>query len=306
VSRPLSVDVPPGAAAFDPALAPHLLPLRRTLLPLAAKPPQVLLLEGGVEEERFSLARWWAALLNCPRRDGQGPCMSCPDCLLIGEGLHRDFFAVDGRIPNKEDEETPGPVRALTIERARALRDRVGEAPHGAGYRVIVMAGLEEQSRNAAANALLKVLEEPLKRSLFVLPVAQREQLLPTLVSRAWTFTLPWPAVSELSDAEREWEASLVRFLNGGSDWFERSAARGLEAAQARGIVLLCQKALVAVLRGRPETELARSFAAGLDAGGLHALAQTLGRMQEALQYGINPGLAADALATELYALLRR
>jgi len=290
--------------AFVPAL--ELEVLRQSLLRLADAPPQVLLLEGGVEHARAAMARWWAALLNCSARGPQGPCLQCVDCLHIGTGAHLDLIAMDGRISNKEDEEKPGPVRALTMERVQNLRKQLGEAPHGAGRRVVIMAGLESQIRIAAANALLKTLEEPLPHSAFVLLVPQREQLLPTLVSRSWALTLPWPATTEFSPAAREWESALVCFLEEGCGWFERTSVRGLELARVQELLLACQKALAAALAGQADRALARCFAARLDAHGLHAAGELLGRMQDALHYTVNPALAADALATELHALVRR
>ena len=289
---------------FAPALE-HVV-LRQILLRLADTPPQVLLLEGGVEQARVAMAHWWAALLNCARRGPQGPCLHCADCLHIGAGEHLDLIALDGRISNKEDEEKPGPVRALTMERVQILRKQLGEAPHGAGRRVVILAGLEAQIRIAAANALLKTLEEPLPHSVFVLLVPQREQLLPTLVSRSWALTLPWPSTAEFSPAACEWERALARFLEEGGGWFERTSVRGLELARVQELLLACQKALAAVLAGRADRELARCFAVRLDQHGLHAAGELLGRMQDALLYTVNPALAADALATELHTLVRR
>jgi len=284
----------------------ELVALRQVLLRLAEAPPQVLLLEGGVENTRAAMARWWGALLNCSARGPQGPCLHCADCLHIGAGEHLDLIAMDGRISNKEDEEKPGPVRALTMERVQNLRKQLGEAPHGAGRRVVILAGLEAQNRIAAANALLKVLEEPLPHSVFVLLIPQREQLLPTLVSRSWALTLPWPATTDFSPAAQEWESALARFLEEGGGWFERTSAHGLELVRVQELLLACQKALAAVLAGQADGELARCFALRLDNRGLHAAGELLGRMQDALLYAVNPALAADALATELHALVRQ
>ena len=291
-------------SVFAPAL--ELAAPRQALLRIADTPPQVLLLEGGDEHARAAMARWWAALLNCPARGPQGPCLSCPACLQISAGEYIDCIALDGRISNKEDEENPGVVRALTMERVQILRKQLGEAPHSAGRRVVILAGLEAQARAAAANALLKTLEEPIAHSVFVLLAPQRELLLPTLVSRSWVLTLPWPAGAEVPTAAKEWEGALVRFLEEGVGWFERTSARGLEPARVQELLLACQKALAAVLAGQADRDLARCFASRLDANGMHAAGDLLGRMQDALHYAVNPALAADSLATELYALLRR
>ena len=276
------------------------------LLRLADAPPQVLLFEGGSENARAALARWWAALLNCRARTSQGPCLRCPDCLQIGAGEHLDLIALDGRISNREDEENPGPIRALTMQRVQILRRQLGEAPHGAGRRVVIMAGLEAQVRTEAANALLKTLEEPPAHSVFVLLAPQREQLLPTLVSRSWALTLPWPNTAEFSPAEQEWESALARFLEEGAGWFDHTAARGLELARVQELLPACRKAMAAALAGQADRALARCFASRLDANGIYAAGELLGRMQDALLHAVNPALSADALATELYALLRR
>ena len=57
------------------------------------------------------------------------------------------------------------------------LKQKLRDAPHGQGRRVVLLMGVE-QNRSNAANALLKALEEPSPSSCFVLLAAQREQLL--------------------------------------------------------------------------------------------------------------------------------
>ena len=167
--------------------------IREVLHRLAANPPQVLLLEGGTEPQRLAAARYWAACVNCPQPGGEGgPCLICPTCMQIDAGEHLDVLAYDGRISNADDEAHPGPIRALNMDNIRDLKQKLRDAPHGQGRRVVLLMGVE-QNRSNAANALLKALEEPSPSSCFVLLAAQREQLLPTLVSRSLCLTLPWP-----------------------------------------------------------------------------------------------------------------
>lgn len=141
-------------------------------------PPQVLLLEGGGQEERKLAAFYWAALLNCPERSA--PCLACPVCLRLFSRTHRDLLYFDGSLGS------------IKIDEVRGLRSIIGEAPREAVKRVIILA--EAQSlTEAAANAMLKSLEEPCSGTVFVLLAPQRERLLPTLVSRSWVLTLAWP-----------------------------------------------------------------------------------------------------------------
>ena len=159
--------------------------IREVLHRLAGNPPQVLLLEGGTEPQRLAAARYWAACVNCPQPGSEGgPCLICPTCMQIDAGEHLDVLAYDGRISNADDEAHPGPIRALNMDNIRELKQKLRDAPHGQGRRVVLLMGVE-QNRSNAANALLKALEEPSPSSCFVLLAARREQLLPTLVSRS-------------------------------------------------------------------------------------------------------------------------
>ena len=82
-------------AAFALALDARQERVRAALNKLASDPPQVLILEGGSMAERFSVALWHAARLNCP--EGRPPCLHCPACLQIGANLFHDLYVLDGR-----------------------------------------------------------------------------------------------------------------------------------------------------------------------------------------------------------------
>ena len=210
--------------------------IREVLHRLAANPPQVLLLEGGTEPQRLAAARYWAACVNCQQPGGEGgPCLICPTCMQIDAGEHLDVLAYDGRISNADDEAHPGPIRALNMDNIRELKQKLHDAPHGQGRRVVLLMGVG-QNRSNAANALLKALEEPSPSSCFVLLAAQREQLLPTLVSRSLCLTLPWPDSLSRDPALQPWEEALALFITSGRGLFECTGARNaLDARLAAG-----------------------------------------------------------------------
>ncbi|MCH5276482.1 MAG: DNA polymerase III subunit delta [Desulfovibrionaceae bacterium] len=278
-----------AGAAFTPALSAELERPRAVLTGLRGSPPQLVHLEGGSTRQRVALALWWAALLNC-EREGP-PCLACPTCLRVGGGMFADMLLLDGR------------AGSIKIDEVRALRPLLGEPPRFGRARVIVMA--EAQALGIeAANSLLKALEDPCPDTCFVFTVPQRERLLPTLVSRGWVITLPWPDPGQPSaGALREWEDALARFLERGGGWFEKTAAKGaVDAAGGQEVVLLAQKALAARLAGRGAGSLAASFAR-IPTALLPVADELFGRCQEALQAQVNPGLVLDYMATQLYAL---
>ena len=281
--------------------------LKAVLNNLGAAPPQVLLLEGGSEAQRMDIARYWAARINCPTADATGtPCLSCPSCQQIAAGEHLDLAAYDGRISNREDEENPGPVRAFNMERVRELKVRLRDAPHGQGRRVVLLMGLS-LTRDEASNALLKALEEPSNTTVFVLLAPQREQLLPTLVSRSFCLTLPWPDCHADDPEMQAWEDALAQFLVQGQGFLDKVAGKGaIDASGSTRLLLCCQKAMSRIISGGHNP--ARPLDAALIA--LHgksraAACQWFAEAQDALNYGVTPARVLEALAARLFTLRR-
>ncbi|WP_231941836.1 DNA polymerase III subunit delta' [Candidatus Desulfovibrio trichonymphae] len=279
--------------------------LKALLGRLGSAPPQVLLLEGGSEEERFDMARYWGACCNCPQRGAHHPpCLACPVCRQIAAGEFLDMFVYDGRISNAEDRDNPGPVRAFTVDNTRQLKHRLRDAPHGNGCRLVLIMGIDK-SRFGAANAILKLLEEPAPNTVFVLLASQREQLLPTLVSRSCCLTLPCQDTGVQAADISAWEAKLAVFLQEGQGFLEDVVSRGaVDARLAERLVLACQKALSAALAGAvvPDEPLQAVFA-GFDAHGLVVCSQWLIEAQEALRRSVTPPRVLEALAARLFVL---
>lgn len=274
---------------------------RHSLGVLRQSPPQSLLIEGGSVADRANASLYWAALLNCGSVSAQenAPCFGCPSCLHFFSRMHRDLIFFDGSAGN------------IKIDDVRAMRSTLGEPPREANARVIVL--FEGQSLgDAAANALLKSLEEPKPGNSFVLTAPQRERLLPTLVSRSWVLTLPWPRSDELNQLGDElssvsdWAKALLHFANTGQGWMERTSRRGnIDAGLALKLVLFCQNALTQAIAGRAAglTPLAEAFCR-LSPQGKHILNETLAECQDSLILNpspVNPALVADWLATRVF-----
>lgn len=313
------------------ALSPKLQRLRGALHHFCRRAPQCLLLEGGNEHERLAMAYWWAALLNCDNLATQdnvhsAPCLNCANCLQILNQCHNDIFVFDGRISNKDDLVNQGSIRAFNIDNIRNLKSILSNCPSHASKRVVVLMGLE-LTRIEAANALLKVLEEPSTYTVFVLLAAQREQLLPTLVSRSWVLTLPWSTVpSSLDNNILEWETALGDFLmppgtkGSGHGWLTKTSKKNaVDAILAHNIIQSCQKALVQALiqtsnvTSRSSTEYIENpvpnassliiFFTSLTDEQRFFVIDFLSQCQEALTYAVNPARVMDWLATQLYSL---
>jgi DNA polymerase-3 subunit delta' len=135
--------------------------------------PHALLFSGPPGAPLGDAALALACALNCAVQRGEG-CGECDACAKILQGIHPDVVTLVRE----------GAAQIVPIESVRTqVIARIGLPPHEADVRVFVV---EEATAMAppAANALLKTLEEPPPRTMFVLCTTAPEQLLPTIRSR--------------------------------------------------------------------------------------------------------------------------
>jgi DNA polymerase-3 subunit delta' len=124
-----------------------------------------------------------------------------PDLRLIEVGQEED-----GPVSDKADDEA-GPAkkasRQISVERIRTLTEFVTITSHRGGAKVVCIVPAEAM-HPSAANAVLKILEEPPGDTYFLLVSHQPERLLPTIRSRCFhlAFALPdaGPALNWLKE----------------------------------------------------------------------------------------------------------
>jgi DNA polymerase III subunit delta' len=104
---------------------------------------------------------------------------NAPVARRVAAGTHPDLFTVERRI-NPKTEKLQSEIVIATIQEASAF---MRLTPAEGGWRVVVIDGAEDMNPNAA-NALLKVLEEPPGRAILLLVTSAPGRLLPTIRSR--------------------------------------------------------------------------------------------------------------------------
>jgi DNA polymerase-3 subunit delta' len=103
----------------------------------------------------------------------------------VAANTHADLLTIDLRFDEKRKKMQSEIVIDTVHEVGKFLRLTPGEG----GWRVVVVDGAEDMNRNAA-NALLKLLEEPPKRAILLLVSHAPGRLLPTIRSRCRSLTL--------------------------------------------------------------------------------------------------------------------
>ena len=175
--------------------------------------PQVILMTGpeGVGKQRLAL--WLAQLVLC-EAPAEEPCGRCRACHLVLGLTHADLHWIvpiprpKAGEPDKQMEEAAESIAELLEERrkaplysppdgmsahgmatARLVTRRAALTPVEGRKKVFIIGEAErlvaQESSPEAANALLKLFEEPPADSYFVLTSADPGKLLPTIRSRA-------------------------------------------------------------------------------------------------------------------------
>lgn len=192
--------------------------------------PHALLFSGddGIGKKMTALA--FAMAVNCHTLqkenlhhlsiDDIDACGNCASCRKIAGNQHPDIIHIQPR------------SSIITISQIRTMLEILALKPHEAAQRVVILS--EAQAMNPqAANALLKVLEEPPRKTLLVLTANQPSNLLPTVASRCRHirfFPLDQKAICHLlrkEEGSRPEAIELTAGLFGGSFTRAKRWAKG-------------------------------------------------------------------------------
>ena len=155
------------------------------------------LFTGPPGSGRSNTAVAFAAALLCE----SGGCNNCLNCRTAIAGTHADIELI----------ETEG--LSIKIDEIRELITRASWSPSVGGYRVVVIEDADRLTESAA-NALLKAIEEPGLRTVWLLCAPSATDVLPTIRSRTRSIVLRTPstnAVAKLLEGE-DINATMANF----------------------------------------------------------------------------------------------
>lgn len=178
--------------------------------------PHAQLFTGMSGIGKLQLALAYAQYLNCPHRTDEDSCGQCPTCLQFAKLQHPDLHFVFPIVGSDETcDNFLEPWReiilrnryfdlddwhsALGVETKQSMiyEKESGEIirklslkPYGDGYKVMIV-WQPEKMNGATANKMLKQLEEPAEKTVFILVSEHPELLLSTILSRVQTIRIP-------------------------------------------------------------------------------------------------------------------
>ena len=185
------------------------------------------LFTGPPGSGRSNAAIAFAAALVCK----EGGCSKCNDCLSTILGTHADVELI----------KTQG--LSIKIDEVRELITRASWAPSVANYRVVVIEDADRLT-DSAANSLLKVIEEPGLRTIWLLCAPTLTDVLPTIRSRCRHLSLRTPSTKAITnllierDAVDAKTAEFVARASGGHIGRARRLATDANARQNRANIL--------------------------------------------------------------------
>jgi DNA polymerase III subunit gamma/tau len=173
---------------------------------------------------KTTAARILAKALNCANGPTINPDNTCDSCREISAGTSLDVLEIDA-------------ASNRGIDQIRELREMVRYAPASSRYKVVIL-DEAHQLTDEASNALLKTLEEPPERVVFILATTRAEDLVETIKSRAQLFQFRSLTFQEIAgEIERIAKAENLRIDSGAVAVLARAA----EGSMRDGLSLLEQ-----------------------------------------------------------------
>ena len=123
---------------------------------------------------KTSAAKVFAKAINCPHQKNGEPCNECEICKGITNGMIGDVIEIDAASNNG-------------VEEIRDIRDKARYAPTQTEYKIYIIDEVHMLSIGAF-NALLKTLEEPPQKVIFILATTEPHKIPATIISRTQRF----------------------------------------------------------------------------------------------------------------------
>lgn len=196
-----------------------------------ARVPHAVMLCGAQGTGKLALAIAYAQYLNCSNRQNGDSCGVCPSCVKFNKLIHPDlhfvfpitrssnsvvcdnyladwramvnetpYFTVDQWLQKISSDNKQGMIYENESD---MIIKKLGQKSFEAEYKTMII-WLPEKMNEVCANKILKVLEEPMGKTLFVLVSENADRLLATIISRVQQIFVPPLSDTDMEQALKE------------------------------------------------------------------------------------------------------
>jgi len=193
--------------------------------------PSAIMFHGMEGIGKTLLAIEFAKALLCRGRQtpAQDACGLCNDCVSVDKRVHPDLALVNAQYQAGLLEAEPAKQKSLRVDTIRHLRRDMEMRSLMGNWKIAVVEDAHTMEIEAA-NALLKILEEPNPRTLWVLATSQRERMPRTVLSRCFSVALAPLGAADVADILAAQGVAPERAA-AAAELCEGSASRALELA---------------------------------------------------------------------------
>lgn len=228
------------------------------------------LLTGPEGIGKATLAYRFARRLFAGRSDTLWLSPDDPVFRRVAAGSHADLAVVEREVDGKSGR----PKGEIGVDAVRAATDALRLTPGEGGWRVAIVDGAEHLGRNAA-NALLKMLEEPPERAVLLLACSAPGRLLPTIRSRCRRLRLGALGRADL-------DGLLARYVPGADAAGRAGLARLAAGSPGRALMLADEQGIEIAGLARSVLEASRTGGGGSGTARAFEVADRLGRSEQA------------------------
>lgn len=140
---------------------------------------------------KTTVAKKFAQFIFCENKgtgDGLAACGKCKNCILFEKNQHPDLYFLE-KEKNKKH---------ISIEQINKLQKDLSLKSASGNYKIAIISEANYFNKEAA-NRLLKILEEPYKKTIFILTARSLQEVLPTIYSRCQVYRF-YPLPSKFLD----------------------------------------------------------------------------------------------------------
>ena len=166
----------------------------------------------GDDNKGFEAAIYISKLILC-QDELNKPCEKCKNCNRIKKNIHPDVKVIS----------SDQAKNSFHVDKIREIKSDAYTMPYDGKYKIYILKNAQNMTIQAQ-NAILKLLEEPPENVIFILTCNNKQELLPTILSRCNSFNVGFKDNIETEKVKEISNKLLSAIINGSFEFFIKTS----------------------------------------------------------------------------------